>query len=108
MCEEEENTIANLARATKVSELWDPTTFMDKYDVTGRPVPFHWPIFSGHTTIQLKREIQTILGSTEPWYFRGRSIFMSMFNNTEDKKLGNEQTCPEHAKEVTDMQTNSS
>ena len=56
MCEKEENTIANLARATKFSELWDPTTFMDKYDVTGRPVPFHWHIFSGHTTIQLKRE----------------------------------------------------
>ena len=35
------NTIAKEAWATKLSELWDPMTFIDKNDITGRPVQFH-------------------------------------------------------------------
>ena len=35
------NAIAKQAWATKLSEAWYPTTFMDKYGITGRPVQFH-------------------------------------------------------------------
>ena len=31
------NAIPLQAWATRLSEVWDPTTFMDKYDITGRP-----------------------------------------------------------------------
>ena len=35
------NAIAKQAWATKLSEAWYPTTFMDKYGVTNRPVRLH-------------------------------------------------------------------
>ena len=55
LCVGNNNAIANEAWATKLPEVWGPTTFMEKYDITGRPVQFHWLIFSGHTAIQLMR-----------------------------------------------------
>ena len=45
-----------------LSEVRDPTTFIEKDDITGRPVQFHWHIFSGHTAIHIMREIQRFLG----------------------------------------------
>ena len=35
------NTFPNQTEATNFVEVWDPTTFMDNYDITGRPVQFH-------------------------------------------------------------------
>ena len=35
------NAVANEARATEISQVWDPITFMEKDDITGRPVQFH-------------------------------------------------------------------
>ena len=40
---------------------WDPMTFMDKYENTGRPMQFHSHIFSGHKAIQTMTETQNIL-----------------------------------------------
>ena len=70
-----------LCRATKFSEFWDSSTFMDKYDITGRPVQFHWHTFSSHTALQFKKEIQTFLVSTEPCDFKCRNMFMLVFHN---------------------------
>ena len=56
-CVGHNDAIANQAWTTKFSEVWDPMTFMRKYDITGRPVQFHWLIFSGHTAIQIMRDI---------------------------------------------------
>ena len=39
------NAIADEAWAAKTSEVWDPMTLKDKYDITGRPVQFHGHIF---------------------------------------------------------------
>ena len=85
------NPFPNQTWATKLSEVWDPTIFMDKYDIAGRPVQFHWHTFSGHAAVQIKRGIRTFLGSTEPWDFRSQFMFMSMFNDIEDQKPSNEQ-----------------
>ena len=35
------NDIANEVWATKISDLWSPMTFIDKYDITCKPVQFH-------------------------------------------------------------------
>ena len=35
------DAIANESWVTQLSEAWDPMTFIDKYDITGRPVQFH-------------------------------------------------------------------
>ena len=40
------NTFPNQTVATNFVEVWDPTTFMDNYDITGRPVQFHRHILS--------------------------------------------------------------
>ena len=63
MCAGNKKAYPNQTWATRLSELWESSTFMDKYDITGRPVQFHLHKFSGHTVIQIKREIQTFLGS---------------------------------------------
>ena len=74
------NAIANKARAT-ASEVWDPMTVIDKYDITGRPVQFQWHMVAGHPAIQSMREIQTFFGSTNPCDVKSRNIFISMFND---------------------------
>ena len=71
---------------TKLSEIWDSSTFMDMYDIMGRPVQFHWHTFSGNTSIQIKGEIKTFLGSMEPCDFKGRITFMSTFNDMNIEK----------------------
>ena len=74
----------------------------DKNDVTGRPLQFRRNIFSGHATIQIKREIRTFLGSTEPCDLRGRLMFRSMFNDIEWWTKDYERTFLENATEVTE------
>ena len=86
---------------TTLSEMWDSSLFMDKFDLTGRPAQFHWHIFRPHSAPNQGREIQTFLGSTEPCDLRGRIIFMSVFNDIEFRKPCNDQTCLD-AKEVTE------
>ena len=85
------NAIAKQAWATKLSEAWYPTTFMDKYGITGRPVQFHGHTFSGHPAIQIMSH--TFLGSTETCVFKGRIIFMSMFNDIEYWIKDNQYVC---------------
>ena len=49
----------------------------------GEPLEFEWNIFPGFNTLQLSEEVKSLLlglGET-PENFRGRIIFMSMFND---------------------------
>ena len=58
-----ERTTSLQTRHVRQSYLkWDPMTFMDKYENTGRPVQFHSHIFSGHKTIQTMTETPNVLG----------------------------------------------
>ena len=99
-CDDSSNS-QNIVR-TRLLKCGISSSFMEKYDITGRTVQVRWLTFSGHTAIQIKREIQTFLGSTEPCAFRGGIMFMSMFNDVEYQKPGNEQKCFEYEKEVTE------
>ena len=74
----------------------DSSTFMDKYDVTGRPV-------SGYTSIQIKEE--EFRHSWDPRnrvISKGRIIFMSMLIDIEYMIKNNQQPCLAHATEVTE------
>ena len=64
--------------------------------------------FSGHTALQIKRDIQTFLGSTEPWNFRGRFKVTCLFNDIEHWKPGNEQNCLENGKEAAENRRSNS
>ena len=79
---------------------------MDKSDITSRPARFNWHIFPGHTAPQIKREIQTFLRSTEPFDFKERIMFMSMFNDIECWKPGN--NVPQTQQRLPDTRSNSS
>ena len=85
-------SIANEAWATKLSEVWDPMTFTDKYEIT-RADQFNFirMYFLATTALQITKEVQTFLGSTRPIDVKGRIIFMTMFNDIEWWKRGNEQ-----------------
>ena len=50
LCVGGQNAVAIDSWATEISEhFFQPPEFEDKYDLTARPVQFHWHIFSGHT-----------------------------------------------------------
>ena len=70
LCVGGHNATANEAWATKTSEVQDPMTFIDKYDITGRLVQCHKHQISGQTAIQITREIQTFLWSTRSFSCR--------------------------------------
>ena len=47
LCVGSNNVIHNQTWTTKLLEIWDPMTFIDKYDITGRLVQFHFmPMFN--------------------------------------------------------------
>ena len=52
------------------------------YTIDGQPMEFEWNIFPGFTTLQLVQEVQKFMNKmSEPDQFKGRIIFMSMFND---------------------------
>ena len=103
LCEGNNNALPNQTWTTKLPEIWDSLTFMDKCDTTGRPVQLDWHIFSGHTPLLMKRQIQTCFGCTET-----ESCSCLFFNDIEYKKPGKVQQCRTRTKRLPNMQSNSS
>ena len=53
---------------------------MDTID--GEPMEFEWHIFPGFTTLQLCNKVHEFMSQmSDPSEFKGRIIFMSMFND---------------------------
>ena len=82
---------------------WSVTHFVptqehrELHDVAGEPVAFEWRIHPGHTTAQPLGEVQRMLDDTNkvhPLHFKGRSIFMSMYNDIDwNQKRNDVDTC---------------
>ena len=53
--------------------------------VDGMPTEFEWKIFAGITALGLLEKVQKLIADLqcEPEHFKGRTIFMSMFNDIE-------------------------
>ena len=50
--------------------------------IDGEPMEFEWNIFPGFTALELLREVQKFMSKMcEPEQFKGRFIFLSMFND---------------------------
>ena len=51
--------------------------------IDGEPMEFEWNIFLGFTALQLCNKVQEFMSkmSDQPEGFKGRNIFMSMFND---------------------------
>ena len=67
--------------------------------IDGEPMEFEWNIFPGFTTLQLCNKVQDFLSkmSDPPEQFKGRIIFMSMFNDISGRSEDNEQECESNA-----------
>ena len=63
--------------------------------IDGEPMEFEWNIFPGFTTLQFCYKVQEFLSilSVEPEDFKGRIIFVSMFNDISWGSKDNEHEC---------------
>ena len=69
--------------------------------IDGEPMEFEWNIFPGFTTLQLVREVhEFMIKMGDPSQFKGRIIFMSMFNNISQGSKDNEKECASSAQLV--------
>ena len=72
-------------------------------NLTGEPFVFEWKSFPGHITKQLLQEIQNMM-EIELWIrtedFEGRSMFMSMHNDTDSTEEDNVSICGKILSEV--------
>ena len=75
------------------------TTIQNFGTIDGEPMEFEWNIFPGFTTLQLSHKVQEFLSkmSDQPEQFKGRIIFMSMFNDISWGSEDNEQECESNA-----------
>ena len=67
--------------------------------IDGEPMEFEWKISPGFTSLQLSHKVQELLSklSEPPEQFKGRIIFMSMFNDISWGSEYNEQECEANA-----------
>ena len=67
--------------------------------IDGEPMEFEWNIFPGFTTLQLCNKVQDFMSkmSDQAEQFKGRIIFMSMFNDISWRSEDNEQECESDA-----------
>ena len=74
---------------------------LDRID--GEHMEFEWTNFPGFTTLGILDEIQKMMTESkcEPEQFKGRIIFMSMYNDTDWTKRGNRESCIANAHRVT-------
>ena len=62
---------------------------------------FEWNIFPGFTTLQLCNKVHEFMSKMgDPSEFKGRIIFMSMFNDISWRSKGNKIECESNAKLV--------
>ena len=74
--------------------------YFDRID--GEPTEFEWNIFPRFNTLQLSEKVKSLLsrlGET-PETFKGRILFMSMFNDISCDKKDNEEECVANAQVV--------
>ena len=66
--------------------------------IDGEPMKFEWNISLGFTALQLCNEVQEFMSKmSDPSEFKGRIIFMSMFNDISWRSEYNEQECNANA-----------
>ena len=92
---------SNEAWKNRIAGIRSEKRYRDYDAINGESTEFEWNIFPGFTTLQLCGKINDILsdlGET-PENFTGRILFMSMFNDSCDRK-GNKGECLANARVV--------
>ena len=70
-------------------------SFSELLGLDAEPIEFEWTIFPGFTALEILHKIQSDLegAHSEPEEFSDKIIFMSMFNDIDLNKKGNEDAC---------------
>ena len=77
-----QNPTSNSAWEEKLSWFKSSSQYRTLDTMDGEPMEFEWNIFPGFTTLQLCNKVQEFMSKTsDPLEFKGRIIFMSMFND---------------------------
>ena len=93
-----QNPTSNSAWEEKIS--WFKSSSQDRTldTIDGEPMEFEWNIFPGFTTLQLSHKVhEFMIKMSDPSQFKGRVIFMSMFNDILWGSEDNEQECNANA-----------
>ena len=89
-----ENPKSNIAWEDRLKWFKDSSQYRALDRIGGEPMEFEWNIFPGFTTLELVREVQKFMSKIgEPEQFRGRIIFISMFNDIIWGKIDIETDC---------------
>ena len=74
---------SNVDWENKLEWLKSTNQYRESDGIDGQPLEFEWMVFPGHTTLEILQEIQALMADLhcEPEQFRGRLIFMSMYND---------------------------
>ena len=94
-----ENPQSNTVWEDKLTWFKSSSQYRTLDTIDGEPMEFEWNIFPGFTTLQPCNKIQEFMSkmSEEPKEFKGRIIFMSMFNDISWGSEDNEQECESNA-----------
>ena len=89
-----QNPTSNTASEEKLSWFKDSSQYRTLDRIDGEPMEFEWNIFPGFTPSQLVQDVQELMNKMgEPGQFRGRIIFMLMFNDIIVGIKDNETEC---------------
>ena len=94
-----ENPQSNTAREYRLGGFKTSLEYRNFDRIDGEPMEFEWNIFPGFNTLQLSEEVISLLlrlGET-PENFKGRIIFMSMFNDISCGSKDNKKECESNA-----------
>ena len=97
-----QNPESNKAWEERIGWITTSQSYRDFDGFDGEPTKFEWNIFTGFDTLQLCDKVKSLpsrLGQT-PENFRGRILFMSMFNDVSCGTKDNEEECLANARLV--------
>ena len=86
---------SNEAWKNRIAGVMTEKSYRDYDGIDGEPTEFDWNIFPGFTTLQLCGKINGPLSDLGeiPETFKGRILFMSMFNDISCDRKGNKEEC---------------
>ena len=93
---------SNEAWKNRIAGVMSEKSYRDYDGINGEPTEFEWNIFPGFITLQLCGKVNDLLsdlGET-PETFKGRILFMSMFNDISCDRKGNKEECLANARVV--------
>ena len=93
-----QNPTSNSAWEEQLSWFKSSSQYRTLDTIDGEPMEFEWNIFTGFTTLQLCNKVQEFMTKMgDPSQFKGRIVFMSMFNDIIWGSEDNEQECDANA-----------